>query len=155
VSVAFDASARTWHVALDRSGDAPTIQAAVDSARSGDEVVLAPATYTWTNQDTQSSKYNSMVVIQKRIVLRGPGADSVTLDGERQGRVVWCDSCTVAGVTVTGGETYNGTAGAGVWLSVGARLVDCVVRGNRVGPIGGGGGVVAWYSSVIEDCLIE
>ena len=39
------ASAATWRVTADGTGDAPTIQAAIDSASDGDEVVLADGTY--------------------------------------------------------------------------------------------------------------
>jgi hypothetical protein len=39
------ADARTWYVKNDGSGDAPTIQAAVDSAVSGDSVLVGAGTY--------------------------------------------------------------------------------------------------------------
>ncbi len=37
--------ARTWYVAADGSGDAPTIGAAVDSSATGDEIVVGPGTH--------------------------------------------------------------------------------------------------------------
>ena len=39
------ASATTYHVAPDGSGDFPTIQAAIDAAASGDEIVLSDGTF--------------------------------------------------------------------------------------------------------------
>lgn len=39
------ASARTWYVAADGSGDAPTIAAAVDSTVSGDVILVGPGTH--------------------------------------------------------------------------------------------------------------
>jgi hypothetical protein len=148
-----EVSARIWHVAPDGSGDAPTIQAAVDSARSGDEVRLAAGVYTRTNQNTQPNQTRSMVEIRKRILFRGTGPDRVTLDAEGNGQVLWCDSCTIAGVTVTGGATQTGWSGGGVKLNFGAQIEGSVIRGNLTGWAGGG--VAAERSSVIQDCLIE
>ena len=43
------AFSRTWYVRNDGTGDAPTIQAAVDSASSGDTVLVGPGTYSSAN----------------------------------------------------------------------------------------------------------
>ena len=39
------APARTWYVAADGSGDAPTIAAAVDSSANGDVILVGPGTH--------------------------------------------------------------------------------------------------------------
>lgn len=40
------AEARTWHITPDATGDAPTIQAGIDSSAAGDTVLLADGTYS-------------------------------------------------------------------------------------------------------------
>jgi len=51
------AAARIWLVNPDGTGDAPTIQAAVDSLSSGDEIILADGVYTGAgNRDVYNSE---------------------------------------------------------------------------------------------------
>jgi len=42
------AYSRTWYVRNDGTGDAPTIQAAVDSAHASDTILVGPGTYAYT-----------------------------------------------------------------------------------------------------------
>ncbi len=46
ISLPLSAVARTWYVTVDAAGDAPTIQAGIDSAAARDTVLVGPGTYT-------------------------------------------------------------------------------------------------------------
>jgi hypothetical protein len=46
VLISRSACARTWRITSAGSGDAPTIQAGIDSAAAGDMVLLADGVYT-------------------------------------------------------------------------------------------------------------
>ena len=82
------ARARTWRITTDGTGDAPTIQAGIDSAIAGDIVLLAPGTYTWTQQQ---ASLPSMLRLAPSITLRGEaGAPATILDAEGSGRVLEC-----------------------------------------------------------------
>ena len=82
------ARARTWRISPDGTGDAPTIQAGIDSAIAGDVVLLAPGTYTWTQQQ---ATLPSMLRLAPGLTLRGEaGAPATILDAESVGRVLEC-----------------------------------------------------------------
>jgi len=63
---------RTWRVRADGTGDAPTVQAAVDSALSGDTVVLAAGTY-------RGEGNNNVNPLWKYLVLRSESGPSQTI----------------------------------------------------------------------------
>ena len=56
--------ARTWYITPDGTGDAPTIQAGIDSAAAGDTVEMACGTY-----------YEARISLKHRIVLRSTHPD--------------------------------------------------------------------------------
>jgi len=150
------ALARSWYVTPNGIGDAPTIQAAVDSASAGDEVVLAPGAYTWSSQ---SASGLSMVTINKSITLRGEaGAESTILDAENNsGRVIGTLGSaivTISGITARGGHPPIGQSGGGIQLlTSGSTLSHCIIRDNRTESFGGGAGVACGRCTV-TDCQI-
>ena len=154
------AYSRTWYVTPDGTGDVSTIQAAVDAARPGDDILLAPGTYSWTNQ---SASGNSMILMKSGILLHSEaGAASTILDAGWCGRVILCDgvdnSAEIRGITVKRGGIHG--SGGGILCKGGSTLViadniitDC---GTSEFYCAGGGGIacVEGASPRIENNVI-
>ncbi len=106
-----------WHV----PGDFPSIQAAVDAASDGDEIVVAPGVY------------RENLALGKDVYLRsadGPGV--TTIDGAGVGRVITLTEGASAGHATVEGFTIRG--GAGVSEGGGLQLTSAsaVIRGNHI-----------------------
>src|SRR5262245_38154044 len=84
LAFATPASSRTWYILPDGSGDAPTIQAGVDSAAAGDIVLVAAGTYsTMTTVMIDGTPTAVFVAIMKNIRLiseNGPAATTIGHD---------------------------------------------------------------------------
>ncbi len=132
------AAAATWRV----TQDAPTIQAAVDSAAAGDTVLVAPGEYV------------EHVAIGKSLVLIGEtgNPEDVIVDGGGEG------TCLAFGVEdqdmtldVTGLTVRNAQSGMAQVVTGGCdlTLTDCVVEGchTGLGHIG--------MSLRLERCLVQ
>jgi hypothetical protein len=159
LAVAVPAAARTWHVHPDGSGDAPTIRAAMDSAVSGDDVLLAPGTYTWASEHPPST---SMVDLKAGVYLHSEsGAEATHLDAAfGTGRVLRGDGpgqFRVARITIEGGQAYlQDGVGGGVCVAGGTLIVrECVIRNNVAGNVAGtGGGGVYCRSLEMRRCTV-
>jgi hypothetical protein len=141
--------------------DQPTIQAAVDAAVSGDEVVVAPGAYTGAG--------NKNIHIElKDIAVRSEGGPEVTIiDCEGSGRGFFLVGVNAPGGVVEGLTIANGDGAAGDPSGGGAMFIgggsviirDCVFRGNTARGrnfSGGGGGLVCYNGQQsIEDCRFE
>jgi hypothetical protein len=91
--------ARTWYIQPDALGDAPTIQAGVDSAAAGDTVLVACGTYI---DCTHPCPWygNACVVMKSGLTLRSEtgGPDCVIIGAQQQGKGISClqvDSTTI------------------------------------------------------------
>jgi len=130
--------------------DQPTIQAGIDAAATGDEVLVAAGTYTGPgNRDLDFGG--------KTIALRSEaGATATVIDGQSQGRGLWLHSgepsaATVDGFTITGGLTDEG----GGMLLAGASptIRNCVFTLNYAADIGGGAISSEGGAPAFIDCL--
>lgn len=139
-------------------GDAPTIQAAIDGAVAGDEIVVAPGVYRET-----------IDLLGKAITLRSAeGADRTVIDGsDRHDSVVMCINgegvdTVLQGFLVTGGTGSDAVFGDDARVGGGMlvirsnpSVVDCIFRANAATFLGGG-----FYSGSgsfvnILDCIFE
>jgi len=89
-------SARTWYIKPDGNGDAPTVQAGIDSAAAGDTVLVACGTY-----------YEHDLIMKSGVCLKGEDSLPlcVTLDAQHQGKLISCmstgASTRIEGITFT------------------------------------------------------
>jgi len=153
--------ATTWHVLPDGSGNAPTIQAGLASAVSGDTVLVAPGTYTEPMINT-GTYGNAMLVMKSGVVLLSEGGrDVTTLNAQGQGRVIYCQgvssSTQIIGFTIRNGDAdgYR-RIGAGILCYSNSRPL---IADNRIFNNTGhsGGGIASYASSypVIRGNIIE
>lgn len=159
---ALPVESRTWNVTVDGSGDAPTIQAAIDSASAGDTVLLGPGTYLWSSQ---AASPHSMVILKPGLTLKGQsGPEATVLDAERNGRVMLLydvgSATRVEGVTVQGGlgrgngvPPYIESFGGGMYIAGDSNptIANCIIRDNYVNTTMRGAGIYC-ESAVIENC---
>lgn len=119
---------KTWNVHADGSGDAVTIQAGINSAATGDTVLVWPGTY-----------YENVDFLGKDIVLLAKfGPEVTTIDGSRAADPVISlengesRAATVEGFTITGGRGSTGygpsTRGGGIM----SYRSSPTIRGNRI-----------------------
>ncbi len=144
------AHATTWHILPDGTGDAPTIQAGIDSASAGDTVLVASGTYQEPMINT-GTYGNSMIVMKSGVCLVGESEpEFVVLDAQGSGRVIYCQgvtsATTISSLRITGGDADGfRQIGAGILCFSGSSplIEDCIIDQNE----GHSGGGVASYSN--------
>jgi predicted outer membrane repeat protein len=122
------ASATTWHIKPDGTGDAPTIQGGVTMAADGDTVLLAPGTYTGAgNRDIDVPK--SITITSEN----GPEATIIDCQGLRRGFYFsdWNSYPVLSGVTIQNGS------GGGISLIANATISNNIFRENSTAGWGG------------------
>ena len=131
VVVTVPATAATIHV----PDEQPTIQAGIDAASYGDTVLVACGVY-----------YEHDITMKSGVYLKSETgqADCVTIDAERDGRVIYCadvdESTLIEGFTLIGGDgDYGGgfTGGGGMKCERSSpRIANCRFT-NNMGLNGG------------------
>jgi len=129
------ALADTWTVDDDGKADFDNIQAAINAASDGDEIIVYPGTYT-------SAAGEVVDMLGKEIWLHSSeGAGVTIIDGEDARRGVLCNSgetsnTIIEGFTITNG--HNSDNGGGMFnYDSSPILTDCSFM-NNTAPYGGG-----------------
>lgn len=151
------ADARTWLIHADGTGDAPTIQAGIDSSAVGDTVLVTDGSYADLHPDTLGEL--TIAELRDGIVLQsqnGPATTILDATSDDIARSVTCLDCgpatRIAGFTITGGDTYFG---AGIYVSSGGpHITDNVFR-NVYGGTGGGIFVTDGSQALIRGNLFD
>jgi hypothetical protein len=164
--------ARTWEIQEDGLGDAPTVQAGIDSAAVGDTVLVHPGTYNEVIDFLGKDIVVKSAMGPEVTILDGSGFTGVAVVTFQSGET---RAARLEGLTVTRGErgvlvqeaeptivlnviTENSGArsGAGIWcfvwnidLGVWSPLIqDNIVTRNQAGNISGGIGT--WHRMLPE-----
>ena len=118
------ANAATTRVPADK----PTIQAAIDSAATGDTILVAPGTY-----------HENLVIDTKEITLASEqGASKTILDGDNNSTVLTIRNTpslatTINGFTFQGGNNADQIIAGGIYLSKGGATITHSVFGANYG----------------------
>lgn len=155
------ANASTWIVLPDGSGDAPTIQAGIDSAAVGDTVLVGCGTY-----------HEHDIVLNGGVLLRSETGqpDCVTIEADSLGRVLFCENqdgaVTLEGLTMSEGwphDSIDSIKGGGAYCEGCSLIVtNCAFTSNRMSltnvgfAMSSGAGLYCRSSSVaLTDCLFQ
>ena len=147
------ALADTWTVDDDGKADFDNIQAAVDAASDGDEVVVMPGTYTGSGSYVVNMNGKEVLLRSKE------GPQSTIVSGQNQRAVFFCGnnettSTIISGFTITEG---SGSQGGGIkCLGSSPKIESCHIINNYAGQ---GGGIAFLGSNAdmaeVVNCVLQ
>jgi hypothetical protein len=147
--VASTVSAETWVVLPDSSGDAPTIQAGIDSAVAGDTVMVMCGTYHEHDIQIKSGIYLTSATGL---------ADCVTISADTLGRVFYCGgvdaSTNIVGFTATNGLKRDESGGGMYCDGSDARFTNCTFHINH-SDVSAGAAYLYMGSPVFTGCVFS
>lgn len=136
--------ARTWHIKHDQSGDAPTIEAAIDSSASGDTILVSPGFYV----------ENTLAVVDKDLHIIGEmGALETVVKMEIYYEFNihvfslsgLSSNSSISGLTITGGRGSPVDDGAGLSIENSSTLItENIICDNSTQS---GGGIACFLGS--------
>ena len=141
--------ASTWYIQSDGAGDAPTIQAGIDSASSGDTVLVEYGIYL----EHDISMKSGICLISET-----GRPDCVTIDAQQMGRVIHCsnidNTARIEGFTLTHGRP------SGVWPNDRGGGIECDYASPTIEycdfidnwAVRGGGMRLRHSSSIVRNC---
>jgi hypothetical protein len=138
-------SARAWYIKPDGSGDAPTIQAGVDSAAVGDTVLVACGTY-----------FERGIDITRGLTLAGETGvpADVVIDSPSEGWILHGDHTrhrtVVSGLTLKNAVSHGAVS---LYNSYTFRFEHCIFRENS--GVSGGGIRACLTNLNLHECLFE
>jgi hypothetical protein len=138
-----NAAGRTWFIKSDGTGDAPTVQAGVDSAAVGDTVLVGPGTFADTSRVLISGEPAVVCAhLYKNIVLRGSGPENTTLGSPDANVAVYADLVGATGAieelkitTDSGGYgcvVFRKAPGAWAHYGILCESSSLVIRNNEL-----------------------
>jgi len=146
------ALADTWTVDDDGKADFENIQAAIDAASDGDEIIVMPGTYTSTQDGHVVNMLGKAVTLRSSNPSDPDVVAATIIDGEGARRGIVCfnnetEMTLIKGLTITNGQavvfdfdnnggasTYENDSGGGMYcFSSNPTIEDCIFNYNTTG----------------------
>ena len=165
--VALDSPAAAWPY-TNWTSAAHTLQDAVDTADTGDTVLVSNGVYSVGGKVTPGETLFNRVVITANLTvqsLNGPTNTFIVGAGPRGASAVrgaYLSAGVLSGFTLTNGNTMTSSTGSdwlfdrcggGAFFNSGGSLSNCIVTGSSAAE--GGGGVYLHENGVMNNCTIQ